>query len=61
MLEVIDALPERQREVLVLRCWMGIDEHEIAETLGISRGALAHHAHRGLRTLRLALGGDRHA
>jgi RNA polymerase sigma-70 factor (sigma-E family) len=48
-------LPRRQQEVLVLRYYADASEAEIAEILGLSRGAVKSHAHRGLRALRLAL------
>lgn len=48
-------LPGRQREVLVLRYYADASETEIAETLGISRGSVKSHAHRGLAALRDAL------
>lgn len=52
--EVIAALhrlPSRQREVLVLRYWANLSEAEIADTLGISRGAVKSTASRGLGAL----------
>lgn len=52
--EVIAALQQlapRQREVLVLRYWSGLNEAEIAEALGISRGAVKSTASRALRAL----------
>jgi RNA polymerase sigma factor (sigma-70 family) len=56
--EVLDALaelPRRQREVIALRYYVDLSEAEIAETLGISRGAVKSHASRGAATLRDAL------
>ncbi len=41
------ALPRRQREVLALRYYLDLSEREIAETLGISPGAVKSHASRG--------------
>jgi len=52
---VIDALallPRRQREVLALRYYLDLSEHEIAETLRISPGAVKSHASRGAAALR---------
>jgi RNA polymerase sigma-70 factor (sigma-E family) len=49
--EVVAALRRlrgRQREVLVLRYWANLDEAEIAETLGISRGTVKSTASRAL-------------
>lgn len=48
-------LPGRQQEVLVLRYYADASESEIAEALGISRGSVKSHAHRGLAALRAAL------
>jgi RNA polymerase sigma factor (sigma-70 family) len=48
-------LPQRQREVLVLRYYSSASEAEIADALGISTGAVKSHAHRGLAALRDAL------
>jgi RNA polymerase sigma-70 factor (sigma-E family) len=48
-------LPERQREVLVLRYYADLSEADIAETIGISRGAVKSHASRGMAALRTTL------
>lgn len=55
IMAVLSVLPHRQREVLVLRYYGELSEAEIAETLGISRGAVKSHSSRGLRTLRTAM------
>ena len=55
---VVDAmlqLPRRQREVLALRYYLDLSEREIAETLGISPGAVKSHASRGAEALRRSL------
>jgi RNA polymerase sigma-70 factor (sigma-E family) len=52
---VLDGLPSRQREVLVLRYYLDLSESDIAETLGISRGAVKSHASRAMSTLRQRL------
>lgn len=52
VLEALRRLPRRQQEVLVLRYYADASEAEIAETLGISRGAVKSHASRGVRALR---------
>ncbi|WP_409485525.1 SigE family RNA polymerase sigma factor [Arsenicicoccus dermatophilus] len=44
-------LPDRQREVLVLRYWLDLPEREIAETLGVHPGTVKASASRGLATL----------
>jgi RNA polymerase sigma-70 factor (sigma-E family) len=60
--EVVAALrllPARQQQVLVLRYYEDLSETEIADTLGISNGAVKSHAHRGIAALTEALGGLR--
>jgi RNA polymerase sigma-70 factor (sigma-E family) len=52
----VAALPRRQREVLVLRYHEDLSEAEIAEALGISRGAVKAYASRGLDAVAAALG-----
>ncbi len=46
------ALPARQREVLVLRYYGDLPDHEIAAVMGISRGAVKTHTARAIATLR---------
>jgi RNA polymerase sigma-70 factor (sigma-E family) len=55
VMSALHKLPTRQREVLVLRYYSDLSEYDIAETLGISRGAVKSHASRGIRTLRTTL------
>lgn len=60
--EVIDALQElapRQREVLVLRYWSRLSEAEIATTLDISKGAVKSTASRALDALEKIMEGTR--
>ncbi len=52
MLGALDALTDRQREVLVLRYYLDLSEADIADTLRISRGAVKSHSSRGLAALR---------
>ncbi len=59
VLDALQALPVRQREVLVLRYWMDLREAEIADALGISAGSVKTHAHRGLQALATILEGRR--
>lgn len=56
VLDAMRALPQRQREVLALRYYLDLSEAEIADTLGISRGAVKSHASRGAEALRARLG-----
>ena len=55
VLAALAHLPLRQREVLVLRYSADLSEADIAAALGVSRGAVKTHAHRGLAALRAAL------
>jgi RNA polymerase sigma-70 factor (sigma-E family) len=55
VLDALRALPTRQREVLALRYYLDLSEAEIADALGISRGAVKSHASRGAATLRTLL------
>lgn len=52
-------LPERQRQVVVLRYYEDLSEAEIADVLDISPGTVKTHASRGLSTLESLLD-DRH-
>ncbi|WP_432837146.1 SigE family RNA polymerase sigma factor [Dactylosporangium sp. CA-092794] len=56
--EVLDAvrrLPTRQREAIVLRYYAELSESEIADAMGVSRGAVKSHAARGMAALRQSL------
>lgn len=55
VLAALRRLPQRQREVLVLRYYADLSEAEIADTIGISRGAVKSHASRGMAALRTTL------
>ncbi len=55
VLRALATLPERQREVLVLRYYADLSEAAIAEALGISPGTVKAHASRGLAALRPTL------
>jgi RNA polymerase sigma-70 factor (sigma-E family) len=59
VLAALRKLPQRQREVLVLRYYVDLSEAQIADTIGISRGAVKSHASRGMTALRDALEGSR--
>jgi RNA polymerase sigma-70 factor (sigma-E family) len=55
VIAALRALPARQREALVLRYYLDLSEAEIADTMGISRGAVKSHAARGIAALRSTL------
>ena len=52
VLDALRDLPPRQREVIALRHYLQLSEAEIADALGISRGAVKSHASRGAASLR---------
>jgi RNA polymerase sigma factor (sigma-70 family) len=49
------SLPERQREVVVLRFYADLSEAQIAATMGITRGAVKSHTSRAMAALRSVL------
>ena len=51
VLAAVRALPDRQRDVVVLRYWMQLSEAEIAAALDIAPGTVKTHARRGLEAL----------
>lgn len=55
VLAALNGLSRRQREVVVLRFWLDLSEGQVAETLGISRGATKSHTHRATTALRETL------
>jgi RNA polymerase sigma-70 factor (sigma-E family) len=55
VMAALRTLSRRQQEVLVLRYYGDYSEQDIATTLGLSKGAVKSHAHRGLAALREAL------
>ncbi len=54
LLRLLGALPQRQRTVVVLRYYDDLSETDVADTLGISVGAVKSAASRGLAALRVA-------
>jgi RNA polymerase sigma-70 factor (sigma-E family) len=51
-------LPERQREAVVLRFYADMSEAQIADAMGISRGAVKSHTSRAMTALRSVLEPD---
>jgi RNA polymerase sigma-70 factor (ECF subfamily) len=54
----LDALPDRLREVLVLRYYQQLPERDIAEILGIPRGTVKSRLHAAVKALRAQEGDD---
>ncbi len=54
----VDALPDAQREVVVLHWYEQLSFREISEIVGASLSAVKVRAHRGYEKLRESLGGD---
>jgi RNA polymerase sigma-70 factor (sigma-E family) len=59
VLDALRSLPDRQRDVLVLRFYLDLSESQIAETLGIGAGTVKTHTRRGLDALARELEGQR--
>lgn len=59
VLDALDRLAPRQREVLVLRYWSEMSEAEIAAALGISRGSVKSTASRAIEALEKIMEGSR--
>jgi RNA polymerase sigma-70 factor (sigma-E family) len=59
VIAAIRELPERQREVIMLRYWSQLTEAEVAQTLGISVGSVKSNASRGRDSIAARLGGVR--
>ncbi|PZS25930.1 MAG: SigE family RNA polymerase sigma factor [Pseudonocardiales bacterium] len=59
VLAAVRTLPPGQQEVLVLRYWSDLSEADIAQALGISRGAVKSQASRGMDKLEKILEGTR--
>ncbi|MET7996039.1 sigma-70 family RNA polymerase sigma factor [Amycolatopsis sp. NPDC005232] len=55
MTDLMRVLPDRQREILVLRVIIGLSAEETAEALGLSAGAVRVQQHRALTRLRKEL------
>jgi RNA polymerase sigma factor (sigma-70 family) len=51
VLTAVAALPQRAREVLALRFYLGMPDNDIAKALGVSRGTVSSTASRALATL----------
>jgi RNA polymerase sigma-70 factor (sigma-E family) len=55
VVSALRALPERQREVVVLRFYGDLSEAQIAAAMGITRGAVKSHTSRAMSALRSVL------
>lgn len=55
VIEALRGLPTRQREAIVLRYYGDLSEAQIADAMGISRGAVKSHTARGISALRSVL------
>ncbi|NPC41130.1 SigE family RNA polymerase sigma factor [Nocardioides sp. zg-1230] len=60
LFDALQALPEQQRKVVVLRHWLGLSVRETASELGISDGTVKSHSSRGLSALETLLVQERH-
>ncbi len=55
LVQIVQQLPVRQREALVLRHWMDLPEREMAQIMGISAGSVKTHLRRGIAALTAAM------
>ncbi|XAS76313.1 SigE family RNA polymerase sigma factor [Dermatophilaceae bacterium Sec6.4] len=55
VIRLLRLLPARERQVVVLRHYADMSEHDVAELLGISTGTVKSSASRGLATMRAAI------
>jgi RNA polymerase sigma-70 factor (sigma-E family) len=55
VINALAGLPARQREVLVLKFYADLSEAGIAQTMGISQGAVKSHTSRAMAAMRTAL------
>ncbi len=55
MNQLLEVLPAKQREILILRVVVGLSAEETADALGTTSGAVRVAQHRGLARLRSAL------
>src|ERR1700750_1139711 len=55
VISALRGLPDRQRQALVLRYYADLSEAQIAEMMGISKGAVQSHTARGMSSLRAVL------
>ena len=55
VITALGGLPDRQRQALVLRYYADMSEAQIAEMMGISKGAVKSHTARGMSALRAIL------
>jgi RNA polymerase sigma factor (sigma-70 family) len=55
LVRVLQALPRRERECVVLRHYLDLSEKDAATTLGVSTGTVKSSTSRGLAALRAAL------
>ena len=54
--QALRALPDRQRDAVVLRYLVDMSEADVAEALGVALGTVKSHLHRGVTRLRSVLG-----
>jgi RNA polymerase sigma-70 factor (sigma-E family) len=60
LVDALQALPEMQRKVVVLRHWLGLSVEETARELRIAEGTVKSHSSRGLESLRGLLAASEH-
>jgi RNA polymerase sigma factor (sigma-70 family) len=56
--DALATLTHRQRQVLVLRYWLDLDQQAIADTLGVAVGTVKATTNHAMAALRSALAGE---
>ena len=57
VLDVVQRLPAREREVIVMHYWNDLSPEEIAQVLGVSRATVFRRLQRGRNRLKIELEG----
>lgn len=57
-MDSIEALPLKQQQCFLLRCWEGFSVKETAGVMGISEGSVKTHYHRAVQKIQMALNLD---
>jgi RNA polymerase sigma factor (sigma-70 family) len=58
VIDAVEALPERQREVIELRFWARMSQQQVANQLGLTQQTVDYHEKRALEALREVLNGE---
>jgi len=57
-LQAVEALPVKQQQCFLLRCWEGFSVQETAQMMNIGEGSVKTHYHRALQKIQPVLNDD---